>query len=1614
MSLTPITGATFATGYTAPPKVLAKTSADKLDALYKVSLPDAAEDDDGFALVYSKTALKDGTGVPATGLFLQNSDGSLFSVDISNTDKVSLVTEGKNLAIYLYKPEAAGAADKYTFNAATGISVPEDAQPASLDALAISAAEAKAARDLDGDGGIGASLVISGEGHGVLDATGGLYRVKVAGQDLYVGGTALEKSKVLDVSKAAFLNTDGSYWAPEENQLTLRVASSTAANKTLTWQVYGTNAETGEVTRYSFDANRKLLATEDAVKVINGAELSIAEKATKRDLDNDSTFGVKIETTAVDSKAGLFKGSILGQSFYMIGNALKSGTAAAPTDTGGTLRGPDDEVWQISEGFSFAAAVRGTGADANKLTVYSTEGQGGANNRNHVVKHTFTEVTDTATGLKYFQVDQATADGVDVEASELAAAEALIKRDLNGDNVFGVTVQGAADATGGLYRASALGRDFLLVGRSLTSSASKPLNLSSALLNADGTAWTPDAISNIDTDKLRIVTLSDQVAENAGMKYQVFAEEDGGSHVVYGFDKDFKLLAQRQELSPEDLASAEVQHRRDLNGDGAFGAVVSAVVDAKGGLYKASFESLQTVYLREPKTPPIGSKVAAKAIGLENALRMEGEIWNLDDPEGFTIKGMYDGTDGFQHIVAVSNDDATVVQDYAFDGVNFKSMAERSLEEVSSLEAAAKRDLNGDNIVGVKITATADKVGGLQLGTAAGRDFLLTGASPRAVTDLSTMLRNTEGAAWGTGENGSFDLNLFDPKKDGLVLSGDAETGWKLYVSKSDQSGLVIRQYAFDSNRTLIEDDETGAVVSGIALADAEKAASRDLNGDRSIGARLTLALDKVGGLYKAQLDGQDFYLQSSAPPEKGVSLSDKVLLAEDGLSAWQPQGQLTGMVQRDGGAGYEVFERVNESTLLRHRFDANRTLQETETLNATQLADAEKLAGRDLSADKAVGARIDMAVDRVGGLYKARILGLDYYVAGNNLKTGKDSATAINLSRALSDADGAPWTADEGYQIAGGLEREGGGYAVYAYTRDESGNVSSVRRSTWDASFNFQETAEADPVELVELESRQKRDFSGDGLVGFRVLNTRSIESYAGVTEARVSGDTKFWLVGEAVKQGSKGNPLSLRNALLNEDGTGPWYLDSSYHIKAVDDTGNTRQVYVTNDEDSVLRFSFDKSNGRVIAGGEPVTVGAVELAARELQLKRDLNGDGSRGAVSVAAVGQTGLLDVGMLGQNYLVVGKAPAAGRSIDLSAALLNADGSGWRAGEGITLKGVWRNSDGDTEVYGVNNSDNTIQRYTFGATEGASTLTLKGDDAQTLSGTALALREREAAKDLNGDSRIGFKVKEAAPLASQPNGWSLGEAGVGTEPTDQVYIIGRNLTQMGMRANNTANAAALVASVNEETAVPTYWRPDEGYAVKSILQVSDSTGAVSGIKVFLQQSEMGEDATDDYLAYEFAKGEQHWSLVRTAADEAAARMGPKEMVETEVTAKRDLNGDQAVGLKISQPPVVAGTLTSLFSAQFDNTSMLIVGANLATGTAMKPQGISGLLVKMVEDLPKAWTPDDGLTVSGLSKVTQADKDEGAPAEALYRAELSDNTSVYFGQGENNTFVQLVDS
>jgi len=689
-----------------------------------------------------------------------------------------------------------------------------------------------------------------------------------------------------------------------------------------------------------------------------------------------------------------------------------------------------------------------------------------------------------------------------------------------------------------------------------------------------------------------------------------------------------------------------------------------------------------------------------------------------------------------------------------------------------------------------------------------------------------------------------------------------------------------------------------------------------------------------------------------------------------------------------------------------RFTFTADRVLSEQEDLTADQLATAEKTLGRDLNADKAVGLSVSGIEDKVGGLYKASVMGQDFYVLGaKGLKTGTTGATAIDLSKALLDTEGNAWKLDTGFQVGGVITNKNDAgdvtsYDLYTYKKTGT-DVTDVKKTSWDANMNYMDSVAADPVALVDVEAKNARDLSGDGTVGFRKVASDDTD-YLGVTSARVVGsDLKFWLAGSDLKPGSPSKPLTIKDALLNEDGTAPWQIDEGFKVKAVlDGTGDAsgnRFVYATNtDNTSVLRYSFSKTTGKSAGAGE--TVSSIDLAKLETDLKKDLNGDTKMGVSTVTDVTDgnrsTGLVKASLLGQDFLVVNKMPSGTKNINLTAALLNADGSAWAKPDGFVIKGVYQPDADNTEVYGTD-ADGKLDRYKFSATKvddvATGSWTVKDatdEDPLLISGTTLAKSEASAKKDLNGDGAIGFKVGDG--IASQSNGWSVGKAGVGTPPadapdTDQVYIVGKNLSKMGTVATNLANSAAL-QYVGDDSKLA-YWKPDAGYVVKSIQQPDATPGTVN---LFASKLD-AESGNTSYMKYVFTQdADKNWTL--DSANSSATPLTSKDFVQTEVDAKRDLNADGAVGLKAGDT-VVSG----LIKATIDNQQFLMVAKSLTSGTSSKPLGFNALLQKADGT---AWTPDEDVTATSWTALV-APLADGVPAGSKFALAKSDSSTSYFG-------------
>ena len=335
-------------------------------------------------------------------------------------------------------------------------------------------------------------------------------------------------------------------------------------------------------------------------------------------------------------------------------------------------------------------------------------------------------------------------------------------------------------------------------------------------------------------------------------------------------------------------------------------------------------------------------------------------------------------------------------------------------------------------------------------------------------------------------------------------------------------------------------------------------------------------------------------------------------------------------------------------------------------------------------------------------------------------------------------------------------VEGEIVGYDIFTTNKKNTSSEFIVQKHSWTLNENdelvFTSSVAADSAELVEVEKDNKRDLSGDGFVGFKLVGRAETDNrYEGVTKATVLGGTdSFFVVGKNLRPGTPTNPWKLSDALLSEDGTGAWTIpDSTFDVRdevssraidgatkmiaAVRDAAGTndRFVYVKHEATVfnnvrqsdiaytvVQKYKFDKLTGKY--SGESEKLDAIAVAAEELNFKRDLNSDGKLGVYSFSDVKlnstsesggygiwsgagkSSGLLKTSINNIDYLVVKKLPNINSLLNLDLALVDAAGKAWTPSDDFVLKGVYKNSStNETEIYGFENSDTSIlKKYEF--------------------------------------------------------------------------------------------------------------------------------------------------------------------------------------------------------------------------------------------------------------------------------------------------------------------------
>jgi len=1092
-------------------------SLDNIGKLYRIDVPLSEGAGPGEALVYSTASITNGKAAPASAIYLKNDDPekSYFSIDRTGNKNLSLVASGNSggMNLYVFSPPSAengniGNVDKYSFNAAGQLS---SATPTTLtNPIDVAYEEQLINRDLDTNSVIGGALTSDG----VLDKTGSLYKVNVAGQNMFiVGTTASAKSKMIDVESSVLkIGTvddadNQKAWQPELAYTSYSAVRSDDSG----WNVFAYQARSNTVTQFSFDSNNLLKAGFEEGRLLKATQVASLEKELGRNLNADSWFGVNISPTAIDAIGGLYKASIQDQEFYVVGVNLKSSTKAlGAVDLSASLINESGELaWKEPQGTVIQSVVNNK--ETNTVQVYVTPSSFDAATYN--VKR-FDFNFDEATGN--YQIDAGHTEGVVVNPFDLTKAEKLSGRDLDKTykflssptqvkDEFGVTVLNNLDSVGGLYHVSSLGQSYLLTGKNIVSNSRKITDLSNAL-TMDGAAWTPNGYAaNELAGKINVI-ITAPTEESSVYRADVYIKEvedfSKYSFTRSDIDTPWSTNGDKESINAEAMASLEAANKRDLNNDGFFGARIMELKNAPGGLYSATYNNLgttstratsdsQKIYLQSDTKLALGSTVATNAVDFSKALRSSEGFWA--PPEGYQVTGAFKETSSNKYSVIVSNGPADF-RKYTFDTSGGQtqlietgedSSYSISAQDLAALEFNYRRDLNNDGIAGVRILETPDKVGGLIKVKGADGDYYVSQSGAAAVNNLQNAFFDESSNAWAPTKDAGTSISKLTLFK---LINADTQADEFAIYQKQVGANNVYSKYTFDENRHLTGQKQ----LTLVDLANEESTSSRDINGDGAIGAKVVSAIDKSQGVYKVSIENKFFMISidpTTSPgrqtgltnvlmgeDSKPLEIDQAGLLIEGELAGWKVNSAVQ-TIDSDGVSTTKVFALKSNaggySDVKRLTFNGAtdsidylnyKMLSAAETLNARDLVAEEtnQNYGRDFNADKAVGVKIAQTIDKKVGLYSTNVLGQNYYFFDTvNRKTGTTQGTSIDLSNAFYDANSNPWappvansSLGEGPTQIAGLVKKLVDNEVVGYDiftyNNKSGSEVSVQKQSW------------------------------------------------------------------------------------------------------------------------------------------------------------------------------------------------------------------------------------------------------------------------------------------------------------------------------------------------------------------------------------------------------------------------------------------------------------------------------------------------------------------------------------------------------------------------------------
>jgi hypothetical protein len=907
--------------------------------------------------------------------------------------------------------------------------------------------------------------------------------------------------------------------------------------------------------------------------------------------------------------------------------------------------------------------------------------------------------------------------------------------------------------------------------------------------------------------------------------------------------------------------------------------------------------------------------------------------------------------------------------------------------------------------------ATIDKNGGLYK-TSIPFDDSIGENAPEALVYSATKLSNNRPAPAGavylknnSNADSYFSIDDRAQKKLTLIAPGTGNTNFNLYVYTNKTSGLdsgSVEKFTFDANGIY-----TGKTEFNTALeiaAEELNVAHIDIDNNKAVGGKLedkAGILDKLGNLYKVKVAQQDVFIVTDgtevSKTTTSINLEEFALKVEDGV-IWAPDplenySSFTAVESSDAdgdGTGWDVFAVKKDiagatTSITKFSFGIDRVLMSDgeKILSAKELAslELESSLGRDLDGNKLFGIASTEAVDATGGLYKASLLGSDFYVvntSASGLKPSKTLATAVDFSGALLNEEQAAWTEPTDYEITSIVTDEDNDTAqVYVTNIDDPDKVLRFDFDLVDGNYSIDEDAldgtELDSFSLAAAESLNTRDLNKDNEFG--ITPGAVLDKKGGLNIVSALGQ-QFLVTGTSIVT-NKNKVTDLTNALTLSSGDAWWPEDSEGEPVALTATSNNIKVIVSANQLSAdvyvksdgafTKYEFARANTTqtwALSANEPTTLDDVDLAALETSSGRDISGEGLFGAyvnarldkapgLYTAHFGSIGssLVTAAVEDKVYLYSAEKITPGsvitNRVDFSKALMDEEGASfWTPTDGYDITGAYFNADEEEyTVFVTLKTDPThfdssqFRGYTFDLSVGSTQYQLKDPD-YSITGPELVTLENLVNRDLNEDGIKGIDVYKDI-LTSKNETDKVGGLFKVKGP-DGDYFVSKPATSNG-RITDLTNA---FYSDEDKSAAWNLNSSSTGtidYATTK-LTLKQNTGGTFTIYQQEKPTALLSQEANVYTKYSFDANHvligdpERLNLIELANEESQG-------------IARDINGDGFIGAKVE---AVIDRFTDAASSNSFLSKVSIEGKYMLSATSIAPGRVTDLTNVLLKD------------------------------------------------------------